>query len=76
MNLAQEDRSWGALSDLPGNPMMWVLILTEVDDTLTIAQYIPITFTFERAGEITIDVVISAPLQLTVDRALRAAGGN
>jgi nitric oxide reductase NorE protein len=30
MNAAQEDRSWGALSDLPGHPMMWVLILTEV----------------------------------------------
>jgi nitric oxide reductase NorE protein len=30
MNAAQEDRPWGALSDLPGHPMMWVLILTEV----------------------------------------------
>ncbi|MCB8821475.1 cytochrome c oxidase subunit 3 family protein [Microvirga rosea] len=30
MDLAQEDRPWGALSDLPGHPMMWVLILTEV----------------------------------------------
>jgi len=30
MNAAQEDRSWGVLSDLPGHPMMWVLILTEV----------------------------------------------
>lgn len=26
----QEERPWGALSDLPGHPMMWVLILTEV----------------------------------------------
>jgi nitric oxide reductase NorE protein len=26
----QEDRPWGALSDLPGHPMMWVLILTEI----------------------------------------------
>jgi nitric oxide reductase NorE protein len=26
----QEDGPWGALSDLPGHPMMWVLILTEV----------------------------------------------
>jgi nitric oxide reductase NorE protein len=25
-----EDRPWGELSDLPGHPMMWVLILTEV----------------------------------------------
>jgi nitric oxide reductase NorE protein len=30
MNAAQEQRPWGALSDLPGHPMMWVLILTEV----------------------------------------------
>ena len=30
MNAAQEDGPWGALSDLPGHPMMWVLILTEV----------------------------------------------
>ncbi len=30
MNAAQEDRPWGALSDLPGHPMMWVLMLTEV----------------------------------------------
>ena len=29
-NAAHEDRSWGALSDLPGHPMMWVLILTEM----------------------------------------------
>lgn len=25
-----DDRSWGALSDLPGNPLMWVLILSEL----------------------------------------------
>ncbi|MBM6579839.1 cytochrome c oxidase subunit 3 [Microvirga sp. BT689] len=30
MDAAQEDRHWGALSELPGHPMMWVLILTEV----------------------------------------------
>jgi len=30
MNAAQEDCPWGALSDLPGHPMMWVLILTEL----------------------------------------------
>jgi nitric oxide reductase NorE protein len=30
MNAAQEERPWGALSDLPGHPMMWVLILTEI----------------------------------------------
>lgn len=30
MNAAHDDRTWGALSDLPGHPMMWVLILTEV----------------------------------------------
>jgi nitric oxide reductase NorE protein len=30
MNAVREDRPWGALSDLPGHPMMWVLILTEV----------------------------------------------
>jgi len=26
----QRDRSWGELSDLPGHPMMWVLILSEM----------------------------------------------
>lgn len=30
MMTAQEERPWGILSDLPGHPMMWVLILTEV----------------------------------------------
>lgn len=30
MIAGQEERPWGALSDLPGHPMMWVLILTEV----------------------------------------------
>ncbi|QFU14823.1 cytochrome c oxidase subunit 3 [Microvirga thermotolerans] len=31
MTMAQEEeRPWGGLSDLPGHPMMWVLILTEV----------------------------------------------
>lgn len=30
MNAVQEERPWGPLSDLPGHPMMWVLILTEV----------------------------------------------
>lgn len=25
-----DDRPWGTLSDLPGHPMMWVLILTEI----------------------------------------------
>jgi len=30
MTTAQEERPWGGLSDLPGHPMMWVLILTEV----------------------------------------------
>jgi nitric oxide reductase NorE protein len=30
MDAVREDRPWGALSDLPGHPMMWVLILTEV----------------------------------------------
>jgi nitric oxide reductase NorE protein len=29
-NAAHEDLRWGALSDLPGHPMMWVLILTEI----------------------------------------------
>ncbi|MBB3018192.1 nitric oxide reductase NorE protein [Microvirga lupini] len=29
MDTARENRTWGALSDLPGHPMMWVLILTE-----------------------------------------------
>lgn len=30
MEIMDDDRAWGTLSDLPGHPMMWVLILTEV----------------------------------------------
>ena len=30
MTATEEDKPWGTLSDLPGHPMMWVLILTEI----------------------------------------------
>lgn len=30
MNAIQEDGGWGVLSDLPGHPMMWVLIFSEI----------------------------------------------
>lgn len=30
MITSEDSRSWGMLSDLPGHPMMWVLILTEI----------------------------------------------
>ena len=28
--MSDEAANWGALSDLPGNPLMWVLILSEM----------------------------------------------
>lgn len=28
--MTEENENWGALSDLPGNPLMWVLIISEL----------------------------------------------
>ncbi|WP_147251831.1 hypothetical protein [Blastococcus sp. TF02-8] len=48
-----------------------VLILTGINATLRTAKYLPITFTFAGAGDATVDAVVSSPLRLTLDRALR-----
>ncbi|WP_201861256.1 cytochrome c oxidase subunit 3 family protein [Microvirga soli] len=58
MNLAQEDRSWGALSDLPGHPMMWVLILTEV------VTFGLLFLTFAIAGAVHHDLFAAGQAQL------------
>ncbi|TFV63963.1 copper chaperone PCu(A)C [Geodermatophilus sp. DF01-2] len=54
-----------------GGPTGPVLILTGIDETLRTAESMPVTFTFENAGAVTVDAVVSAPLRLTVDRYLR-----
>ena len=60
-------------TDGPDGP---VLVLVGIDETLRSSESLPVTFTFEPAGEVTVDVPVSAPLQLTLDRFLRerAAG--
>jgi periplasmic copper chaperone A len=55
-------------TDGPDGP---VLVLAEIDETLLSAEFLPITFTFERAGKVTVDAPVSAPLRLTLDRFLR-----
>jgi nitric oxide reductase NorE protein len=58
MDAAQEDRPWGALSDLPGHPMMWVLILTEV------VTFGLLLVTFTVTGAIQSDVFAAGRAQL------------
>ena len=55
-------------TDGPDGP---VLVLVGIDDTLTSGQFLEVTFTFERAGEVTVEAPVSAPLRLTLDRFLR-----
>lgn len=59
--------------DGPDGP---VLVLVGIDETLRSSESLPITSTLEEAGEVTVDVPVSAPLRLTLDRWLReqAAG--
>ena len=58
MNLAQEDRPWGALSDLPGHPMMWVIILTEI------VTFGLLFLTFAVAGAVHHDLFAAGQAQL------------
>ncbi|WP_448612739.1 hypothetical protein [Modestobacter sp. URMC 112] len=53
-----------------------VLVLAGVDESLRSSESLSVTFTFEQAGEVTVDAPVSAPLRLTLDRYLReqAAG--
>ncbi|WP_254920330.1 copper chaperone PCu(A)C [Blastococcus mobilis] len=55
-------------TDGPEGP---VLVLAGIDETLLSSEALPVTFTFERAGEVTVDAPVSAPLRLTLDRFLR-----
>jgi hypothetical protein len=55
-------------TDGPDGP---VLVLVGIDETLTSGEFLSVTFTFERAGEVTVDAPVSAPLRLTLDRFLR-----
>ncbi|MGY2005087.1 copper chaperone PCu(A)C [Blastococcus sp. SYSU DS1024] len=55
-------------TDGPDGP---VLVLVGMDETLTTGEALEVTFTFERAGEVTVDAPVSAPLRLSLDRWLR-----
>lgn len=55
-------------TDGPDGP---VLVLVGIDETLRSSEFLSVTFTFERAGEVTVDAPVSAPLRLTLDRFLR-----
>jgi hypothetical protein len=55
-------------TDGPDGP---VLVLAEIDETLLSSESLPVTFTFERAGKVTVKAPVSAPLRLTLDRFLR-----
>lgn len=60
-------------TDGPDGP---VLVLVGIDETLRSSESLPVTSSFEEAGEVTVDVPVSAPLRLPLDRFLReqAAG--
>ena len=63
--------STGSASDdgieIPGDSTTFVgddglsITLTDLDDALTVGQYLELTFTFENAGEITLPVTVSTP---------------
>ncbi|WP_040339644.1 copper chaperone PCu(A)C [Candidatus Blastococcus massiliensis] len=55
-------------TDGPDGP---VLVIVGLDETLRTAESLEITFTFQEAGEVTVDAPVSAPLRLTLDRFLR-----
>jgi periplasmic copper chaperone A len=60
-------------TDGPDRP---VLVLVGIDETLRSSESLPVTFTFEQAGEVTVDAPVSAPLRLTLDRFLREQVAN
>ena len=53
--------------EVPGDSATFVngdelaVTLTDLDDALTVGQYLELTFTFENAGEITLPVTVSTP---------------
>lgn len=62
--------SGGAASDeidIPAGGTVFVdgddvsIALSDLDDPLTVAQYLELTFTFENAGEVTLPVTVSTP---------------
>jgi copper(I)-binding protein len=58
-------------TDGPEGP---VVVLAGIDETLRTSESLEVTFTFEQAGEVTVDAPVSAPLRLTLDRWLREQG--
>jgi hypothetical protein len=42
-----------------------------IDETLRGPGFLPVTSTFERAGEVTVDAPVGAPLRSTLDRSQR-----
>lgn len=47
------------------------LILVGMDESLLVSETVSVTLTFQEAGTVTVDAVVSAPLRLTLDRYLR-----
>jgi len=47
------------------------LILVGMDESLLVSETVSVTLTFQQAGAVTVDAVVSAPLRLTLDRYLR-----
>lgn len=47
------------------------LILVGMDESLLVSETVSVTLTFQQAGALTVDAVVSAPLRLTLDRYLR-----
>ena len=58
MTAMDEEYAWGPLSDLPGHPMMWVLILTEV------VTFGFLLVTFAVTGAVHPDVFVAGPARL------------
>ena len=72
-----DDGSSGSSSgrgiEIPGDSTTYIgsdgltVTLTDLDDRLTVGQYLRLTFTFENAGEITLPVSVSTPSE-TLER--------
>lgn len=47
------------------------LILVGMNESLFVSETVSVTLAFEKAGEVTVEAVVSAPLRLTLERYLR-----
>lgn len=47
------------------------LVLAGMDESLLVSETVSVTLTFQEAGTVTVDALVSAPLRLTLDRYLR-----